>query len=929
MPGPAGGSVMPQKDNAGPGRVMFVGVIAQLRSTLKSLRDARRSVRGKLVAVVLLTTIVVLLVSSVAFLGHDFATYRSSWAEDVATEANILSLSTAPAMAFDDRKVATRNLASLQARPSVLAAALYSPDGELYAAYARPDEQAPPARLPMRAEGVMIDGQKVEILQRVVYNEEYLGVLYLQARYELMDRVRAYFGIVVFVTVLSLLLALSLSAFLQRAITVPLEAIAEVAGQIVNRQDYSLRVEKTTEDETGVVVQALNRMLDEVQTRTQALEQSNASLLDEVAERQAARAALARANARLESTMAAAEIGGWVRDFKTGELVVDRNFAELLGASDEVALSRDTEGRRKLIHPDDRPGWEAAKAEALVTGTLASTEARIIQPDGSLRWVIARGKVQFDADGSPLRLAGLLIDVTAQKKAEQARRDNERVYRAIGESIDFGIWLTDAAGRNTYASESFLRLTGMTQAQCSEFGWGSVLHPEDADATMAAWQACASSGNVWYREHRVRGVDGHYHAILAQGLPIRDDDGRIQAWAGINLDISRLKRTEEALREADRRKDEFLATLAHELRNPLAPIRNAAEVVGSAQATAAQRQWGHEVIGRQVRNMALLLDDLLDVSRITRGRLELKKSIVVLADLVAAAVETAQPLISARQHQLRVLLPPEPVQLNVDPLRLSQMLSNLLTNAAKYTPSGGLIVVSAELDDSGVRVAVRDNGIGLSKAAIATVFDMFSQIESALERSQGGLGIGLALARGLALLHDGSLEAASDGEGCGSMFTIRLPAAAIARQAPQAIGSPAGSGTAIASRGTIVVADDNHDAADSLATLLGFHGYEVQVAYSGQEVLNLAGRQCPDLFILDIGMPPLSGYEVARAIRRECWGSAAKLIALTGWGQRDDIERAKAAGFDHHFRKPVDIDKLIATLSGLLAERGQPGPEPR
>ena len=914
---------MPNNGRQASLRFGFATVIAQSTASLRSLRNARRSVRGKLVAVVLLTTTLALLVSSIAFLGHDFFSYRASWAEDVATEASILSLSTAPAMAFDDRKVATQNLAALQARPSVLAAALYSPDGELYAKFVRPDQQEPPADAPNQVEGVTINGQRVEIVRRIAYNDELLGTLYLSARYEVMGRVRAYLGIVLTVTAFALALALSLSAILQRAITAPLEAIAEVAGQIVNQRDYSLRLEQTSEDETSVVVQALNRMLDEVQSRTQALEESNASLLEEVAERQAARAALASANARLESTMAAAEIGGWVRDFKTGELTVDRNFAALLGWSDELMVGRDTELRRRNIHQDDIQAWDEAKAEAQVTGTLASKELRIIQPDGSLRWVIARGKVQFDDDGSPRRLAGLLIDVTAQKKAEQARRDNELVYRAIGESIDYGVWLTDPSGRNTYASESFLHLTGMTQAQCSEFGWGNVLHPDDAEATIEAWRDCASRGTAWYREHRVLGIDGKYHAILAQGLPIRGDDGAIQGWAGINLDISRLKRTEDALLAADRRKDEFLATLAHELRNPLAPIRNAAEVIGSSHATDQQRQWGRDVIGRQVRNMALLLDDLLDVSRISRGRLELKKATVRLADLVAVAVETAQPLISTRQHQLTIILPPDPIELNVDPLRISQMLCNLLTNAAKYTPSGGQISVSADINEEGLSVTVRDNGIGLSKAALNTVFEMFSQVEAALERSNGGLGIGLALTRGLALLHGGSVEAASEGEGSGSAFTIHLPSSVLIDNPSSISRSPTETNATTTSKCSILVADDNHDAADSLALLLGVRGFDVQVAYSGMEALAIARGKCPAILILDIGMPQINGYEVAQTIRAESSGVVPVLIALTGWGQQEDIDRARASGFDMHFRKPVDFNMLIASLNSVLTAKSE------
>lgn len=905
----------------GPQRHARKGIgLAESWAALKSIRQIRRSVRGKLVGMVMLITIVVLLVSGSALLAHDLSVYRASWASDVASEASILALSTAPALAFDDREVAARNLAALRARPGVLAAALYTPDGQRYAQYVRAGEP-PPARDPTLADGVKIRGERVEVSQRIEHNGEFLGSIYLLARYDVTARVQAYLNIFALVTALGLLLALVLSISLQRAVTIPLDAITTVAREIVDRCDYSLRVATSSDDEIGIVIKAFNNMLDEVQERTQALERSNASLVEEIAVRQAAETALARANTRLESTMAAAEIGGWIWNFATRELTVDSNFAALYGLPDEAALNGDPVLARQRVHAEDIAAVEEAEAVAQRTGTFASTEFRIVQPDGSVRWVIGRGKLQFDASGAPQLLAGLLIDVTAQKLAEQQRRENEGIYRAIGESIEYGVWLTDAEGRCTYASESFLRLTGLTQQQCTDHGWGSALHPDDAQATLAAWNECVRSGQAWYREHRIRGTDGDYHPVLAQGLPIRKENGRLYGWAGINLDISRLKKTEEALREADRRKDEFLATLAHELRNPLAPIRHATHLLGTTAATEQQRQWGREVIARQVQHMALLLDDLLDVSRITRGRLDLKREYVSLSQIVGAAVETARPLIDAKQHRLEVRLPATPVGLNVDPLRISQALSNLLTNAAKYTDSGGRVALTAETGPDGLSITVDDNGIGLTAGAMSHVFEMFSQVESALERSQGGLGIGLALVQGLVTLHGGSVEAASEGPGRGSRFTVRLPPSALVLETPAKSVKPSNSEITAGPRCKVLIADDNQDAADSLAILLGALGYEVVVAHSGPQALELARDARPAVLILDIGMPGMTGYEVASHIREEAWGHTVMLIALTGWGQQEDMAQARSAGFDHHFRKPVDIEALQAHLAAFSLER--------
>ena len=869
--------------------------------------------------VVLLTTAIALLIAATALMFHDLRENRLSWADDLATEANILALATAPALAFDDRQSAERNLAALQARPSVHAAALYTPDGRLYATYVQPGARPPPASVPS-ARGVSIDGERVELAQPIVQNGEELGTIYLRARYDVMGRVRAYAGILTVVMGLSLAVALLLSSWLQTAITAPMESMANVARQIVDRRDYTLRAQKTTGDEIGVVVDAFNNMLDEVHSRASALEQANAALQEEVQVRLGAEAALARASVRLQSTMGAAEIGGWVWDLRTDEVTVDHNFAVLYGRSDENELHGDPSVQRRQIHPDDLPAVQAADEIAKQTGILNSVEYRIVRPDGSVRWVTSRGKAQLDENGKPALLPGLLIDITGRKLAEQALRDSEKLYRAVGESIEYGVWLSDAAGRNIYASDSFLRLAGMTQKECSELGWLDVLHPDDVQATVAAWNECVQAGAAWYREHRIRGTDGRYHPVLAQGVPIRDDSGRITGWAGINLDIGRLKHSEEALREADRRKDEFLATLAHELRNPLAPIRHAVRILDSPAADAAQHRWGREVIARQVRHMAWLLDDLLDMSRITRGQLDLRKDYVELRSIVDMAIETARPLIEAKRHSITINLPATAVRLEADPLRLSQVISNLLTNAVKYTDAGGQITLAARLEGDELVISVKDTGIGLSPATIPGLFTMFSQVNSAIDRAEGGLGIGLALVKGLVALHGGQVSVASEGLGRGSEFLVRLPrGAAEVESLPMAAAERPSGISKQRSRGMVLVADDNRDAAMTLAAVLEMYGYAVVIAYSGAEALAIGAHERPQAVLLDIGMPGMTGYETARRIRLEAWGRRTLLIAVTGWGQDDDKRKAQAVGFDHHLTKPVDPGELDRLLGALLS----------
>ncbi|HUQ09834.1 MAG TPA: ATP-binding protein [Steroidobacteraceae bacterium] len=394
---------------------------------------------------------------------------------------------------------------------------------------------------------------------------------------------------------------------------------------------------------------------------------------------------------------------------------------------------------------------------------------------------------------------------------------------------------------------------------------------------------------------------------MAAQAAVAIDNARL--YEAAQRELAKRERAETALRENDRRKDEFLATLAHELRNPLAPIRQAAIISSSPAASETQKAWAHDVITRQVQNMALLLEDLLDISRITRGTLELRKDRTTLARIVESAVETARPAIDAKRHHLEVRLPSEAFELEADPLRLSQVLSNLLTNAAKYTDPEGHIGLDAQVGEEGVMIRVRDDGIGISAEALPDIFAMFSQVASA--RSGGGLGIGLALSRGLVEMHGGTLSAGSHGLGKGSEFTVKLPLNRIAA-APRA-AEPTNPVSNMRLR-RVLVADDNLDAGESLAMLLRLDGHEVEVAHNGPEALALFDRMKPEIAILDIGMPGLTGYEVAQRIRAQKLSRPVTLIAVTGWGQDADKARAAESGFDHHFTKPIEPESLSALI---------------
>jgi signal transduction histidine kinase/ActR/RegA family two-component response regulator len=406
--------------------------------------------------------------------------------------------------------------------------------------------------------------------------------------------------------------------------------------------------------------------------------------------------------------------------------------------------------------------------------------------------------------------------------------------------------------------------------------------------------------------------------ILEVGILVDAFNGMLDT---LQKEMAERRRAEEALRAGDRQKDEFLATLAHELRNPLAPIRQAALLANAPRATEAQRRWSQGVIDRQVRHMALLLDDLLDISRITRGTLQIRKVPTELAAIVNSAVETAQPLIDARGHTLALDLPAAPVALEADPLRVAQVLSNLLANAAKFTPPGGRIEVAARREGAQAVLSVTDSGIGIEAAALPRVFDMFTQLRVEQGSENQGLGIGLALSKGLVDLHGGSVEAFSAGPGTGCRFEVRLPLGAPPHAAAgeeQAAQAAPGAGSAL----RILVADDNRDAAESLAALLGIDGHELRVVFDGEAALAAALDWRPHVALLDIGMPGLTGLEVAARLREQGARADCTLVAISGWGQAQDKSRALAAGFDHHFTKPVDPARLSALLAGLQAARG-------
>ena len=513
----------------------------------------------------------------------------------------------------------------------------------------------------------------------------------------------------------------------------------------------------------------------------------------------------------------------------------------------------------------------------------------------------------------------------AQQRAEEALRQSEERYRSLTQAIASVVWTTDADGRFVTPQPSWVEYTGQTWDEYRDFGWVNALHSDDRKRVRALWNAARDDQTLFHLDGRLWHVaSGAYRHFEARGVPILNASGILREWIGTFLDVEDRTVAETALRQlaadlsdADHRKNEFLAVLAHELRNPLAPIRSGLDVLRQSDRNSEAFVTTSAMMERQLAHIVRLVEDLLDVSRISRGKIELRRERIDLASAVKHAVEASRELVDCMHHELTVVLPSRPIYLHADHTRLAQVMGNLVNNACKFADAGGRIVLSVAQEGPQAVISVRDSGVGIAADHIPRIFEMFAQVESTIDRSASGLGIGLTLVKTLVELHGGTVEVRSDGIGHGSEFVVQLPIMADVQSVAPPTAHDAPSPAVVARR--ILVVDDNVDAATSLAMLLTLSGHVTHLAHDGVDAVGQSALFKPDLVLMDIGLPQLNGYEAARQIREQPGGEHIGLVALTGWGQEQDRQKSRDAGFNAHMVKPVALDALLALIASLPA----------
>ncbi len=661
------------------------------------------------------------------------------------------------------------------------------------------------------------------------------------------------------------------------------------------------------------ILRARQRAERELIDAKEALERKTAELVH----------SLAMMRATLESTtdgILVTDARGAVTDFNQNYIAMWRVPPEIIETKDHRRLLEITSGQFK------EPEKFLSRIEEIYAFSPPETFDLLELADGRLFERFSR--IQFIEERDVGRVWSFR-DITERKRAEEELRQQREWFEVTLSSIGDAVITTDTEGKVTFLNPMAEMMTGWKTAEASGQPLEKVFNIINEDTRKPA----RNPVDIVLRDGIVVGLanhtmligkDGTERSIEDSAAPIRDATGTISGAVMVFHDVTQRRRAEKALKEADRKKDHFLAILAHELRNPLVPIRNGLQILNLAGKDPIIAENARSIMDQALNQLVRLVDDLLDVSRIATGKLKLRKERVELAAVVQSAVETTRPLIDEQGHHLSVRLPPTSILLDADPTRLGQVFSNLLNNAAKYSEQGGHITLAAEPAGDEVIVRVTDRGIGISADHLPRIFHLFAQVETASDRSQGGLGIGLSLVRGLVEMHGGTIEARSDGPGCGSELIVRLPQAKREPLSESEAEEPDRQKTPPTPQYRILVVDDNRLNAQSTAIALSLMGHDLATACDGNEGIELARTFRPEVILMDIGLPEMNGHETARRIRQEPGGKNIVLIAVTGYGQEEDRRRSLEAGFDYHLVKPLNFAELKNKLFELRAAAGKP-----
>jgi two-component system CheB/CheR fusion protein len=679
---------------------------------------------------------------------------------------------------------------------------------------------------------------------------------------------------------------------------VELAAIRERLRAVVEQYETSQEEMRAANEELQSVNEELRSTMEELETSKEELQSMNEELQTVNQENRHKVAELSQLTGDLQNLMAATEIATLFLDRELRILRVTPRTRELFNI-------RASDRGRPFMELRHRLGDNQLEQDALsVLERLTPIEREIKSETG--QWYLTRVNPYRSSADKIEGVVITLVDITQLKKAELAIRDSEENFRALVTASAQTVWTTNAQGAIVEDSPSWRAFTGQTFEQFLGEGWADALHPDDRENALRKWRDCVATRTPLDNELRVRHTSGDWRWMHARAVPVRHESGEIRGWIGMSADITARRETKEALREADRRKDEFLALLSHELRNPLAPLRNAMTIFDKALPADSPLRRIRDVCERQLLLLTHIVDQLLDVARISSGRLELTIRRVDFRKVVDEVVSDFDFAAKERRHKVVVEQSPEALEIAGDELRLDQIVTNLLDNAIKFTPEGGRIRISLCREGAEAVLSVADNGGGLTDELRARIFDVFNQGDLSFQNRKGGLGLGLTIVRRLAELHGGSVSAHSEGPGKGSTFVLRLPLAAQTIEADRAQEDKAPALPATAPR-RILLVEDNVDAAESLTMLLGIEGHRVLVAHDGSSALKIAEAQAPEIVVLDIGLPDMDGYELARRLRDSKPMSKALLIAVTGFGQAADRARSAEAGIDHHFVKPIDL----------------------